>query len=229
MIIPGFFAPDFYFAVKYGAKDKEYEKIIISLFLNRIIGLLLFLILAIGGFFLVSEEIMDSLSIGFTIKTSTIVLLITASLFIVLVVLLIFKKRLAGYKSRLIYFLREIESNKLSFFKVILLKVGFLSIGVMGRIIIAILIGIDMNAWNLACVIVVVSLLISLPISLNGIGVREAGYVGLLTMFGITSNKALSFALFEFGIVLSVFLIGTFFWIYEKIVRKFLYDKNPSK
>lgn len=48
----------------------------------------------------------------------------------------------------------------------------------------------------------------ALPISLNGLGVREAGYVFFLDHIGIPREAALAFALMWFGIVLASALTG---------------------
>lgn len=47
------------------------------------------------------------------------------------------------------------------------------------------------------------SLLILLPISIAGIGLRESGYVGMLALFGVAASAALSvsFAMFAFALI----------------------------
>jgi hypothetical protein len=103
---------------------------------------------------------------------------------------------------------------------------AFNFIGISGRIIIGILLGITMPVWKFACAIFIINLLVSFPISINGIGVREAGYVGLLSMFGFSGKISLSFALCEFGITLSAFSIGFILWILRFIIRKTSYGAN---
>ena len=48
---------------------------------------------------------------------------------------------------------------------------------------------------------------------------REAGYVALLTYFGISGNLAFSFAILEFGITLGTSLIGFNFWIGNLLIK----------
>jgi len=53
-----------------------------------------------------------------------------------------------------------------------------------------------------------VSLLMLLPISVAGLGLREGGYVGLLVLFGYKASTALSLSFAMFGISLVATLVG---------------------
>ena len=53
-----------------------------------------------------------------------------------------------------------------------------------------------------------VSLLMLLPISVAGLGLREGGYVGLLALFGYKASTALSLSIAMFGISLVATLVG---------------------
>jgi glycosyltransferase 2 family protein len=53
-----------------------------------------------------------------------------------------------------------------------------------------------------------VNIFSSLPISVNGLGIREGGYVFFLTHVGVARESAIAFALSYFGIVLASGLIG---------------------
>jgi hypothetical protein len=53
-----------------------------------------------------------------------------------------------------------------------------------------------------------VSLLVLLPISIAGIGLREGGYVGVLALFGIASGSALAISFAVFGFTLLGAAIG---------------------
>jgi uncharacterized protein (TIRG00374 family) len=55
--------------------------------------------------------------------------------------------------------------------------------------------GLDIGYWDLAWVIAVVSVVVLIPVSVGGLGVREGSLVGLLGLFGISSDKALSLSL----------------------------------
>ena len=53
-----------------------------------------------------------------------------------------------------------------------------------------------------------VNIFSSLPISMNGLGIREGGYVFFLTHVGVAREAAIAFALLWFGIVLASAVVG---------------------
>ena len=61
-----------------------------------------------------------------------------------------------------------------------------------------------------------VAVLLLLPISLAGLGIREGGYVGLLGLFGIAADRALSLSLIFFAYTLLGAALG---WIAELSYR----------
>jgi glycosyltransferase 2 family protein len=56
----------------------------------------------------------------------------------------------------------------------------------------------------------------ALPVSLNGLGLREGGYLFLLTLIGISSEKAIAFGLLVFLTVAADSLIGGFMFLLKK-------------
>jgi hypothetical protein len=56
----------------------------------------------------------------------------------------------------------------------------------------------------------------ALPVSLNGIGLREGGYLFLLGTIGIASEKAVAFSLLWFVIVILASLVGGLVFILRK-------------
>jgi len=62
-------------------------------------------------------------------------------------------------------------------------------------------------------IVPLVALLALVPISLNGMGLREAGYVVLFAPLGIGSAEAVTFALLMFAVSASVSLCGVGFYL----------------
>jgi glycosyltransferase 2 family protein len=56
----------------------------------------------------------------------------------------------------------------------------------------------------------------ALPVSLNGIGLREGGYLFLLTRIGVSSEKAIAFGLLWFIVVALDSLLGGLIFILKK-------------
>ncbi|MFM7112884.1 MAG: lysylphosphatidylglycerol synthase transmembrane domain-containing protein [Planctomycetota bacterium] len=68
--------------------------------------------------------------------------------------------------------------------------------------------GIDLPWAFYGCVVPLVSLLTLLPVSLNGMGLREAGYVGLLSPLGVSSAQSVALSLLGFAATSLVALAG---------------------
>jgi uncharacterized membrane protein YbhN (UPF0104 family) len=59
----------------------------------------------------------------------------------------------------------------------------------------------------------------ALPISLNGIGLREGGYLFLLGVIGVTAEKSIAFGLLLFLIVIVDSLIGGLLFLLKQSPR----------
>jgi len=79
-----------------------------------------------------------------------------------------------------------------------MLKLIWYLVSILGRVLIALLLGINIPILQLAGVIILVNFLISLPISVNGIGIREFGFIGLFSLFGIDNTVALTISMLDF-------------------------------
>ena len=55
-----------------------------------------------------------------------------------------------------------------------------------------------------------------MPISLNGVGLREGGYLYLLGLIGINSEKGIAFGLLLFLVVVADSLIGGLVFLAKK-------------
>jgi len=56
----------------------------------------------------------------------------------------------------------------------------------------------------------------ALPISLNGIGLREGGYLFLLRQIGVSPEKAIAFGILWFAIIVLDSLVGGVVFIAKK-------------
>ncbi|MBM4762970.1 lysylphosphatidylglycerol synthase transmembrane domain-containing protein [Bacillus sp. B15-48] len=76
--------------------------------------------------------------------------------------------------------------------------------------------GIEIPFLHLLVIITLISVITMLPISLNGLGVREAGYVLFFQSLGVPGGIALSVSLLFFFLVTISSLIGGIFWLAER-------------
>ncbi|HXE14912.1 MAG TPA: lysylphosphatidylglycerol synthase transmembrane domain-containing protein [Bryobacteraceae bacterium] len=68
--------------------------------------------------------------------------------------------------------------------------------------------GIRLSWSDWTCVYAGISLLMVLPVSVAGLGLREGGYVGLLALFGYEAGVALSLSFAVFGVSLAGAVLG---------------------
>ena len=80
--------------------------------------------------------------------------------------------------------------------------------------------GIDVPFLHLLVIITLISVITMIPVSLNGLGVREAGYVFFFQSIGVPDGVALSVSLLFFFLVTISSLIGGIFWLMERKVSK---------
>lgn len=76
--------------------------------------------------------------------------------------------------------------------------------------------GYEISLLQLMVVITLISLITMLPISLNGLGVREAGYLFFFKSLGVPEEVAISVSLLFFILVTISSLVGGIFWMTER-------------
>lgn len=80
-------------------------------------------------------------------------------------------------------------------------------------------INMDLSFWKIAAVVSIVNVLIAVPISIAGIGVREKLYIWFLALFAVPEGQALAFSLLGFALSLIWNLAGGYFYArYKKRV-----------
>jgi len=91
-------------------------------------------------------------------------------------------------------------------FNVLLITVNYL---------IALSLGVEIPLWYFLLFIPLISLLLILPISLSGLGVREGGYVYLFAQAGIPAPLALAMSLLFYALNVASGLIGGVLYAFE--------------
>ncbi len=75
--------------------------------------------------------------------------------------------------------------------------------------------GVRLSVTEAAAVVPLIAICVLLPISIQGIGVREATYVYCFGLIGVSEGQALSAALISYGTTLFVSLIGAWFLLHR--------------
>lgn len=72
------------------------------------------------------------------------------------------------------------------------------------------------HLWHCAIVVPIISAVSMIPVSINGLGIREASYVILFQPLGLTATQAVTLSLLFFLVVTLVSLIGGVFFVLDK-------------
>lgn len=89
--------------------------------------------------------------------------------------------------------------------------------------------GIALNLADWAVVYAGVSLLMMLPVSIAGLGLREGGYVGLLALFGYKASVALSLSFAILGATLAPALVGGVLELIAVMTHSRVTSNTPSR
>jgi uncharacterized membrane protein YbhN (UPF0104 family) len=81
--------------------------------------------------------------------------------------------------------------------------------------LIALALGIRISPWYFLIFIPIISFLLTLPVSVSGLGVREGGYVLLFGQAGVPSSLAFAMSLCVYGIAVATGLLGGFMYAME--------------
>ena len=228
-VIPAFFAPDLYLSVYYGKKFKNFQKIIIGLLFNRIIGFIIFFCFSVLALIFMKDNILklsDNIRINFRMSIVYIIIIlgsITLSLFFLRKII---KKIVKGIKEKYNIIKKDFIANikKVSF--IFLLKIFYYLFSIFVRALIAKILGINIPILYLVGIIILVNFLVVLPISINGIGIREIGYIGLMHIFNIDMHLALTVSILDFSIIVIAAITGGIIFIIHPIKLNRLNEAN---
>lgn len=215
-IIPGFFAPDIYLAHHYGSSFNNYSKVISGLFLNRLLGFLIFCLFALIGLIIIDAGFLQMFDLNLRFSFYQALIFVAVGV-IGAILLIIFRKKMLRFFQRLSEHFtevkKELSQKKSDAILIIILKILRYTVGLSVRIYFARILGIEIPLLYMAGIIMIMSLLVSLPISINGIGVREIGYIGLLSIAGINEDIGLTLSFLDFSLLLSTAFIGFIFYM----------------
>jgi uncharacterized membrane protein YbhN (UPF0104 family) len=81
-------------------------------------------------------------------------------------------------------------------------------VSIVAQWLVAQAVGIEISLAQLASIICMVTLIVLLPISFNGIGLQEVSFVAFLTGAGVSQDIALSFSLLTRVLIVGTSLIA---------------------
>ncbi len=217
-VLPSMVGGDAYYIYFFGKTFKDIPRIASGIVLIKLIGLSVFLIIA-SIFILFRYDDFSTILTGTEIIISNKIypyLLSAVILTGILFILRKFSNRIRKFLEGLRMIVLDIRGSFPSVISIIFLTIIFYFISIGGRTILATFIGIDLQVTLIAFLIILINLLILIPISISGIGVREMLYIYFFGKFGIGSEFALTLAVLDFSIAVSSWVIGGVLLIIQK-------------
>ncbi|SEG80238.1 lysylphosphatidylglycerol synthase transmembrane domain-containing protein [Bosea lathyri] len=195
-----------------GRSSVELHRIVAALVVDRVTGLIPLLALGLIGL-LASPALFDPL-VGRTLILAMIMLLLgSVALFLigdsVMIRLLSWLPgRLSGPLIRTVGAARQMSGNLPVLAKSIAMGVLFQGIGIANSALLGSALGIDLPLTIWAVVICAVSLVLLVPVSIGGVGVRDVTLLGLLGGFGVMPERAIALSLSMLGVQLIMAAVG---------------------
>ena len=98
--------------------------------------------------------------------------------------------------------------NKVTILKVLCFALFSQAINILGQFFLAKSLNIELSFFDWAWIFALMSLMLLLPISFAGIGVRESGLVGIFAYLGLRAEPAIAFSLATYILLIIYALIG---------------------
>jgi glycosyltransferase 2 family protein len=210
--MPSFVGGDAYYIVIFGKNFKSYSKIISGIIFIKAIGLTIFTLIAGSSMVVLWEEIKGLLTLD-SHKLIIYLVILSSIVFLAIVFLISGRLSLPGFIKKNLEKIKairtELFSSKIIIIRIILFTILFYTVSIGGRFMLGIMLDIPIQGLKLAMIIMLVNFIIILPVTISGIGLREASYIGLMGLFGVSQNEALLMAFFDFLISISGIAIGS--------------------
>ncbi len=211
--IPGGVAGDLVRGLRINDKERSQASGFASIFTDRFLGLCGLSVLAVAGAFSIRQELIDVGLAG--IFLGIIALLIALGV-------LFYNRRIGrlvesvtarlgegGARiSRLLEAIRAYRGHGRRL--ALALGITFAShlLFVLAIAVLARSLRIDLPWGHFMAFVPVIALLTSVPLSVNGLGIREAGYVLLFTRVGVLQEQAVGLSFLHFGLLILLGLVG---------------------
>ena len=202
-----------YLAYFFGKKCNSYVQSTFTIVLMRLMGVFSYLILLIISLVFSRWAILEKLGEIALTYDSDPVIYGSIGISIVIVIFLIVRKTKAGNiikkaADKIVISIKAMIDAKPKLFVSWLFKSIAIFVALTANLLIARLIGIELDLMTLSSIILIVDLILLLPISISGIGIRDVSYIGLLGLFDIQIEQAVLLSFAGLAINLVTIIIG---------------------
>jgi len=114
----------------------------------------------------------------------------------------------------------QFSQNKKVLFKALLLSFLLQGNVILYYYLISVALDFDIHILNFSLIIPLTIFILMIPLSINGIGLRENVLFFFFSFYGITKSQAIAFAWIEFSMLLALGLIGGLVFVFRKREKK---------
>lgn len=215
LFMPGTVGGDVIKAYYLYKEDRKKTNPLVSVFMERYMGLCALITIAFFGFLLGYNYLKDSIidKLFYLI----FLLFVTGSLFIVFFPYEKFYHKLDRARESI----RNYIFNTSIFAKTYILSLIVQGIGIIVVYLLGLGLSIPLEFKYYLIFIPIITVISMLPVSLSGFGIREYGFMYLFGNFGISKEKAVGLSLMWFLTMLITGFVGMFFYLYKKSEQKY--------
>lgn len=238
VFVPGQLATEGIKTYRLASKKKQIEEVLASVFIDKVIGFLCLLLLAIYGlYFSEHAEKLKAFCIP-VILTSLFAVLVLSQFKLVLKLIhkffaLTFLSKIREIKfiaqsikslEQIDIYYQKITANKQNILLAVLIGIVFQILNTLGNFLIAKSLGIEISFIDWTWIMAALTISLLIPITVGGLGLREMSLAGLFHLISIPLEQALVFSLAVYGQLLINSFIGYLidlrFGIHDKLSKE---------
>lgn len=197
-LMPSFIGGDTYKAYQLGKKDKKYVSAAASVVVDRITGLIGAMILSVI-FAAINWPVISEHKFMLVISVIVFLILVVAGIVGASAKFSFWQKVFQFMPKKILEIIKdfaEYKNDKKMLLKSLLLSFGFGLVGIAAvNYVLFLGLGIQVGILDYLTVIFLISIISSIPVSVNNIGIKEWAYVTFFAFFGVASSAVVAVAL----------------------------------
>lgn len=222
-----------------GKKGSDPHKIIASVFVDKVTGLISILVISIAGVILTSQKVPHGIIYSIIILLALIIIILMgirlkAAYMIIAKMLRFLSDKIPKtqyFFNHLIQFIDEwnIFSGKIKILLMnVLVGIVFHFMAVLINYLLANEVGIIVSYFDWCWIYGLLSIVLLIPVSIAGIGLRDGTLISVLGIFGVTSGKAVALSLVLLGFLVVLAITGFCLNISSRFDKKQVLKYEPS-
>lgn len=208
----GVFGSDIYKALRIEAKTGRFIALF-SVAYNRIINTYAALLIPVLVLPLIKPPLIKNYFLYYSVTVSLV-------FFIIFMLILLFQSRLMDVTERFLYKIPDIKNLRyINLIKTMSVSILIMINNISAHYFFCLSLDINISFPELAVLYSVCAVLISIPVSINGIGVREGVFIFAFSFWGISQERALAFSFLSFSSIIALSILGGSVFVVENLIK----------